>query len=64
VLLVPKTQQVCVGVKWNNALPEVARARAHYALVSIINRGIFPVGTHPLLADLEFQVQYAVSWPI
>jgi serine/threonine protein kinase len=64
VLLAPKTQQVCVGVKRNNALPEVARARAHYALVSVINGDIFPVGTHPLLADLEFQVLYAVSWPI
>jgi hypothetical protein len=42
------------GVNWSNALPEVARTRAHYALVSVINGG-----THPLLADREFQVQYA-----
>jgi hypothetical protein len=41
------------GVNWNNALPEVARARAHYTLVSVINGGIFPVKTHPLLANLE-----------
>jgi hypothetical protein len=47
------------GVNWSNALPEVARTRAHYALVSVINGGIFLVGTHPLLADREFQVQYA-----
>jgi hypothetical protein len=47
------------GVNWCNALPEVARTRAYYAPVSVINGGIFPVGTHPLLADREFQVQYA-----
>jgi hypothetical protein len=47
------------GVNWSNALPEVARTRAHYAPVSVINGGIFPVGTHPLLVDREFQVQYA-----
>jgi hypothetical protein len=47
------------GVNWSNALPEVARTRAHYAPVSVINGGIFPVGTHPFLADQEFQVQYA-----
>jgi hypothetical protein len=27
--------------------------------VLVINGGIFPVGTHPLLANWEFQVQYA-----
>jgi hypothetical protein len=47
------------GVNWSNALPEVARTRAHYAPMSVINGGIFPVGTYPLLADQEFQVQYA-----
>jgi hypothetical protein len=47
------------GVNWSNALPEVARTRVHYASVSVINEGIFPVGTHPFLADQEFQVQYA-----
>jgi hypothetical protein len=47
------------GVNWSNALPEVARTRAYYTPVSIINGGIFPVGTHPLLADQEFQEQYA-----
>jgi hypothetical protein len=47
------------GVNWSNALPKVARTRAHYAPVSVINGGIFPVGTHLLLADQEFQVQYA-----
>jgi hypothetical protein len=47
------------GVNWSNALPEVARTRAHYAPVSVINGSIFPVGTHPFLADQEFQVQYA-----
>jgi hypothetical protein len=47
------------GVNWNNALPEVARTRAHYGPVSVINGGIFPVGTHLFLADQEFQVQYA-----
>jgi hypothetical protein len=46
-------------VNWSNALPEVARTRAHYAPVSVINRGIFLVESHPLLADQEFQVQYA-----
>jgi hypothetical protein len=46
-------------VNWSNALPEVARTRAHYAPVSVINGGIFLVGTHPLLVDREFQVQYA-----
>jgi hypothetical protein len=29
------------GVNWSNALPEVARTRAHYAPVSVINGGIF-----------------------
>jgi hypothetical protein len=47
------------GVNWSNVLPEVARTRAHYAPISVINGGIFLVGTHPLLADQEFQVQYA-----
>jgi hypothetical protein len=47
------------GVNWSNALPEVARTRAHYAPVSVINGGIFSMGTHPLLADQEFQVHYA-----
>jgi hypothetical protein len=47
------------GVDWSNTLPEVARTRAHYALVSVINGGIFPVGTHPFLVDQEFQEQYA-----
>jgi hypothetical protein len=47
------------GVNWSNALPETARTRAHYAPVTVINEGIFLVGTHPLLADQEFQVQYA-----
>jgi hypothetical protein len=47
------------GVNWNNALPEVTRTQTHYASVSVINRGIFPVGTHPLLANQELQVQYA-----
>jgi hypothetical protein len=47
------------GVNWSNALPEVVRTRAHYAPVLVINGGIFPVGTHPFLADQEFQVQYA-----
>jgi hypothetical protein len=47
------------GVNWSNALPDVARTRAHYAPVSVINGGIFPVGTHLLLGDREFQVQYA-----
>jgi hypothetical protein len=42
------------SVNWSNALPEVARTRAHYMPVSTINRGIFPVGTHSLLADREF----------
>jgi hypothetical protein len=42
------------GVNWSNAVPEVARTRAHYAPVSVINGGIFPVGTHPLLANQEF----------
>jgi hypothetical protein len=46
-------------VNWSNALPEVARTRAQYAPVSVINGGTFPVGTHPLLVDQEFQVQYA-----
>jgi hypothetical protein len=44
------------GVNWSNALPEVARTRAHYAPMSVINGGVFPVGTHPLLANQEFQV--------
>jgi hypothetical protein len=44
------------GVNWSTTLPEVARSRAHYMPVSVINGGIFPVGTHPLLADREFQV--------
>jgi hypothetical protein len=44
------------GVNWSNTLPEVARTRVHYAPMSVINGGIFPVGTHPLLADREFQV--------
>jgi hypothetical protein len=44
------------GVNWSNVLPEVARTRAHYTPVSVINGGIFPVGTHPLLANQEFQV--------
>jgi hypothetical protein len=39
------------SVNWSNALPEVARTRAHYTPVSVINGGIFPVGTHPLLAN-------------
>jgi hypothetical protein len=47
------------GVDWSNTLPKVARTRAHYAPVSVINGGIFPVGTHPFLADQEFQEQYA-----
>jgi hypothetical protein len=47
------------GVNWNNTLPEVARTRAYYAPVSVINGGIFPVGIHPFLVDQEFQVQYA-----
>jgi hypothetical protein len=47
------------GVNWSNALPEVARTQAHYAPVLVINGGIFPVGTHSLLVDREFQVQYA-----
>jgi hypothetical protein len=47
------------GVNWNNALPEGARTRAHYAPVSIINGGSFPVGTHPLLENRDFQEQYA-----
>jgi hypothetical protein len=42
------------GVNWSNALPEVARTQAHYAPVSVINGGIFPVGIHPLLANQEF----------
>jgi hypothetical protein len=44
------------GVNGSNVLPKVARTRAHYAPVSVINEGIFPVGIHPLLADQEFQV--------
>jgi NAD(P)-dependent dehydrogenase (short-subunit alcohol dehydrogenase family) len=44
------------GMNWNNVLPKVARTRAHYAPVSVINGGIFLVGTYPLLADREFQV--------
>jgi hypothetical protein len=47
------------GVNSSNALPEVARTRAHYAPMSVINGGIFPMGTHLFLADQEFQVQYA-----
>jgi hypothetical protein len=47
------------SINWSNALPEIARTRAHYAPVSVINGGIFPGGTHPLLADREFQVRYA-----
>jgi hypothetical protein len=47
------------GVNWSDALPEVARTRAHYGPVPVINGGIFPVGTHRFLADQEFQVQYA-----
>jgi hypothetical protein len=47
------------GVNWSNTLPEVTKTRAHYTPVSVINGGIFPVGTHPLLADQEFQEQYA-----
>jgi hypothetical protein len=42
------------GVNWSNTLPEVARTRAHYVPVSIINGGIFLVGIHPLLANREF----------
>jgi hypothetical protein len=42
------------GVDWSNTLPEVARTRAHYVPVSVINGGIFPIGTHPFLADQEF----------
>jgi hypothetical protein len=41
-------------VNWSNALPKVARTRAHYAPVSVINGGIFPVETHTLLVDREF----------
>jgi hypothetical protein len=47
------------GVNWNNALPEGARTRAHYVPMSVIDGGSFPVGTHPLLVDQDFQVQYA-----
>jgi hypothetical protein len=47
------------GVNWSNTFPEIARTRTYYAPVSVINGGIFPVGTHPLLANREFQVQYA-----
>jgi hypothetical protein len=39
------------GVNWSKVLPEIARTRAHYTPVSVINGGIFPVGTHPLLVD-------------
>jgi hypothetical protein len=39
------------GVNWSTTLPEVARTRAHYAPVSVINGSIFPVGTHSLLVD-------------
>jgi hypothetical protein len=47
------------GVNWNNALPEGARTRAHYAPVSVIDGGSFPVGTHLLLVTQDFQEQYA-----
>jgi hypothetical protein len=43
------------GVNWNNALPEGARTRVHYALVSVIDGGSFLVGTHPLLVNQDFQ---------
>jgi hypothetical protein len=47
------------GVNWNNALPEGARTRAHYAPVSVIDGGSFSVGIHPLLINQDFQEHYA-----
>jgi hypothetical protein len=47
------------GVNWNNALLEGARTRAHYPPMSVIDGSSFPVETHPLLVNRDFQEQYA-----
>jgi hypothetical protein len=48
------------GVNRNNALPEGARSRAHYVPVLVIDGGSFPVGTHSLLINRDFQEHYAL----
>jgi hypothetical protein len=48
------------SMNWNNALLKGARTRAHYAPVSVIDGGSFPVGTHSLLVNRDFQEQYAL----
>jgi hypothetical protein len=47
-------------VNWNNALPEDARTRAHYTSVSVIDGSSFPVGTHSLLVNRDFQEQFGL----
>jgi hypothetical protein len=48
------TQFAKDGVNWNNALPDGARSRSYYALVSVIDGGEFPVGPHLLLINQHF----------
>jgi hypothetical protein len=43
------------GVNWNNAFPDGAWSRSHYAPVSVIDGGEFLVGPHPLLINQHFR---------
>ena len=47
------------GINWNHVIPKGTRTRSHYAPMAVNHGGIFSVGIHLLLADQEFQVQYA-----
>lgn len=42
------------SVNWNKALLEGAKTRAHYASMSIIDGGSFPIRTHPVLLNQDF----------
>jgi hypothetical protein len=46
------------GINWNNALPDGARSRSHFARVLVIDGGEFSIGSQPLLTNQHFRDQY------